>query len=52
MELQKYQPILPYFFSRQSSEFLPPVQNIRNMIIDENLNFWEVQNFYPLNLYS
>ena len=46
-ELQKYQPILPYFFSRQSSEFLPPVQNITNMIIVRNLNFWEVQNFYP-----
>ena len=24
MELQKYQPILPYFFSRQSSEFFIP----------------------------
>ena len=39
IELQKYQPILPYFFSRQSSEFLPPVQNITNMIIVGNLNF-------------
>ena len=42
IELQKYLPILP-------SEFLPPVQNITNMIIVGNLNFWEVQNLYPLN---
>ena len=37
-ELQKYQ-LLPYFLSWQSSEFLPTVQNITNMIIVGNLNF-------------
>ena len=49
IELQKYQPILPYFFSRQSSEFLLPVQNITDVIIVGNLNFWEVENLYPQN---
>ena len=44
-ELQKYQPILPYFFSRQSSEFLPSGQNTRNMMIVGDLNFGKVQNF-------
>ena len=39
IELQKYQPILPYFLSRQSNELLLPVQNITNMIIVGNLNF-------------
>ena len=40
--------MLSYLFSRQSGEFLSPVQNTRNIVIVGNLNFWEVQIFHPL----
>ena len=45
VELKKYQPLLPYFFSGQLGKFLPPVQNVGSMIIVANLNFWRGPKF-------
>ena len=40
-----------YFFSRQFDKFLPQVQNVGHVIIVRYLNFNDIQNFYPLNMY-